>query len=226
MAARHASAMPRTGAPPMIGDTPTTVLARTASAIAGTARMAPMLTTGLEGGNRTTSAAAIASSTPGAGRARAAPSTMMSAAGTSACSRTHHSWKCTVRRDPGSPRPGGWPGPGGWAPPWLARAGGQDHVRLGPVVRHRDQRHPGLPALAQRRGGRGQGLAGRQHAGPDDVRGEVLVTQVEPVRPGPAGAGAVGAQLGEDGERVGVAAPALLLADPAAQRVHHGVQVR
>ena len=51
--------MPRTGAPPMIGETPTTVWARTASAIPGTARMAPTLTTGLDGGSSTQSAAAI-----------------------------------------------------------------------------------------------------------------------------------------------------------------------
>src|ERR1022692_3426676 len=73
MAVRQASAMPRTGAPPMIGETPTTVLALTASAMPGTARMMPMLTTGFDGGSRTKSAASIASSTPGAGFAPAAP---------------------------------------------------------------------------------------------------------------------------------------------------------
>ena len=95
--------MPRTGAPPMIGETPTTVLARTAPAIPGTARMAPTLTTGLDGGSSTQSAAAIASSTPGAGAAVSAPVNVIAAAGTAACIRTHHSWKCTVRRPPPAP---------------------------------------------------------------------------------------------------------------------------
>ena len=81
-AARHLSAIPRTGAPPMIGDTPTTVLARIASAIPGTARIVPMLTTGLDGGIRITSAPAIASSTPGAGDACAAPAKTKPVAGT------------------------------------------------------------------------------------------------------------------------------------------------
>src|SRR5579875_1082842 len=102
IAVRQASAMPRTGAPPMIGDTPTTVLALTASLMPGTVRIGPMLTTGLDGGNSTTSAAAIASSTPGAGVASAAPDGTIETAGTSACSRSHHSWKCTVRRAPSS----------------------------------------------------------------------------------------------------------------------------
>ena len=50
-----------------------------------------MLTTGLEGGNRTKSAASMASMTPGAGAASAAPSGVIARAGTAACSRTHHS---------------------------------------------------------------------------------------------------------------------------------------
>ena len=81
----------------MMGDTPTTVLAATAALMPGTARMVPMLTTGLDGGNSTTSAASMASSTPGAGRARSAPDAMICAAGVAACMRTHHSWKCTTR---------------------------------------------------------------------------------------------------------------------------------
>src|SRR5215510_10741607 len=99
--------MPRTGAPPMIGDTPTTVLARIASAIPGTARMVPMLTTGLDGGSRTTSASVMAASTPGAGAASAAPSNTKPVAGTCAPIRTHHSWKCTVR-SPSSPASTTW----------------------------------------------------------------------------------------------------------------------
>ena len=85
----------------MIGDTPTTVRAATAALIPGTARMVPMLTTGLDGGNSTTSAAPMASSTPGAGRARSAPEAMICTAGVAACIRTHHSWKCTTRGSPG-----------------------------------------------------------------------------------------------------------------------------
>ena len=87
--------MPRTGAPPMMGETPTTVCARSAAAMPGTARITPMLTTGFDGGNSTKSAAAIASSTPGAGRASAAPTASMRTAGTAAWSLTHHSWKCS-----------------------------------------------------------------------------------------------------------------------------------
>ncbi len=103
----------------MMGDTPTTVLAATAALMPGTARMVPMLTTGLDGGNSTTSAASMASSTPGAGRARSAPDAMICAAGVAACMRTHHSWKCTTRsfsRGERSPRdpPCSW---GGSPPP-------------------------------------------------------------------------------------------------------------
>ena len=129
MAARQSSAMPRTGAPPMIGETPTTVFARTASAMPGTARMVPMLTTGLDGGNRTKSASPMASSTPGAGAASSAPARTIPAAGTAACSRTHHSWKWTVR----------------------AALVPQDHLGLDAVVGHREQPDAGLPALAQHR---------------------------------------------------------------------------
>ena len=93
IAARQASAIPRTGEPPMMGDTPTTVFAATAALMPGTARIVPMLTTGFEGGKSTTSASAMVSSTPGAGAASAAPTAMISAAGVSACIRTHHSWK-------------------------------------------------------------------------------------------------------------------------------------
>ncbi len=57
-----------------------------------------MLTTGLDGGRMTASAAAIASSTPGAGEASSAPTRMICSAGTEARSRTHHSWKWTARR--------------------------------------------------------------------------------------------------------------------------------
>ncbi len=52
-----------------------------------------MDTTGLDGGNRTKSASAIASRTPGAGAAPSAPTGVIASAGMAACSRTHHSWK-------------------------------------------------------------------------------------------------------------------------------------
>ena len=57
--ARQRSAMPRTGAPPMIGDTPTTGAGpfATASRRPGTASTGAMLTTGLLGATSTTSAA-------------------------------------------------------------------------------------------------------------------------------------------------------------------------
>ena len=85
--------MPRTGAPPMMPETATTVLAATASLMPGTARIGPIETTGLDGGKSTKSASAMASSTPGAGTARSAPTGMIAEAGTAACSLTHHSWK-------------------------------------------------------------------------------------------------------------------------------------
>ena len=56
--ARQASAWPRTGIPPMSGETPTTgaALPRNASRTPGTPRMMPIDTTGLLGGSSTTSA--------------------------------------------------------------------------------------------------------------------------------------------------------------------------
>ena len=89
--------MPRTGAPPMMPETPTTVLAAAAALMPGTARIGPMLTTGLDGGKSTKSASLMASSTPGAGTASAAPTGKIACAGTAACSRTHHSWKWITR---------------------------------------------------------------------------------------------------------------------------------
>ena len=159
-----------------------------------------MLTTGLDGGNSTKSAALIASSTPGAGRAAAAPSSMISAAG-------HR----RVQPDPPLLEVHG---------PAAARLV-QHHVGLHPVIGHRQQRHPRLPPLAQPPGHRAERLARGQQRGPGDVRGEVPVAQAEPVR-----TNAVGRQFGQ--HRVGLTgpAPALLLVDAAAQRVHHGVQVR
>ena len=100
MARRHASAMPRTGAPAMIGETPTTGADAVdkASRMPGTDRMVPMLTTGLDGGSSTTSAAASASITPGAGLAVSAPTETNRSAATAARIASHHSWKWTARR--------------------------------------------------------------------------------------------------------------------------------
>ncbi len=61
-----------------------------------------MLTTGFDGGSSTRSALANASSTPGPGRASAAPTATTSCAVGAACSRTQYSWKCTARRPPGA----------------------------------------------------------------------------------------------------------------------------
>src|SRR5262249_16256411 len=172
MAARHLSAMPRTGAPPMIGETPTTVFARTAAAMPGTARMVPTLTTGLDGGNRTTSASPMASSTPGAGAASSAPARTKPSAGPAAGQRPPPS-----REGDGAP----------------ARVT-QDHLGLDAVIGHREQPDAGLPAVAEDPGGRGQGEAGAEDAGPVEMGGDVPVAQAEPVRPG-----AVGGQFRQDG---------------------------
>ena len=96
----------------------------------------------------------------------------------------------------------------------------QDHLGLHAVIGHGEQPDAGLPAVAENPGGRGQGEAGAEHAGPVEMGGDVPVAQAEPVRPG-----AVGGELGQDGVGVAVAAPALLLVDPPAQGVHHGVEV-
>ncbi len=82
-----------------------------------------MLTTGLDGGSRTRSAAAMASSTPGPGsRLLGADGDDLVRAG-AACSRTQYSWKCTARRPPAGLRV-------------------VDHdVGLDPVVAHRQQPH-------------------------------------------------------------------------------------
>ena len=67
---------PLTGAPPMIGLTPTTGadVDASASAMPVTARIGPTEVTGLDGHTTTRSAPRIASRTPGAGRAAGAPS--------------------------------------------------------------------------------------------------------------------------------------------------------
>jgi len=97
---------------------------------------------------------------------------------------------------------------------------GQHDVGLDPVIRHREQRHPRLPPLAQHRGDGGQRQPGGQHAGPVQVRRDVGVAQAEPVGPG-----AVGGEFGQDVVRVPGPAPALFLVDATAEGVHHGVEV-
>ena len=86
----------------MIGENPTTGadVATNASRMPGTARMVPMLTTGLLGAMSTTSASAIASSTPGAGRASSAPTGTNDSAGSKAWCSIHHDWKWMALRAP------------------------------------------------------------------------------------------------------------------------------
>ena len=154
-----------------------------------------MDTTGLDGGNRTKSASAIASRTPGAGAAPSAPTGVIASAGTAACSRTHHSWK------------------------WISSPA-HLHARLDPVVGHRQQPDARLPALAQHPGDLGQRLTRREQLAAEDVRGEVEVAEREPGRPR-----AVGGELVADAMRLVRAPPALFLVAAAAERVHHRVQV-
>src|SRR3989442_561441 len=91
----RARAAPLTAAPPTMGLTPTTDarVAPRASATPGTARIEPTEVTGLEGQTTTRSASRIASSTPGAGRARSAPSYSTPTTSTWHLSRTKYSWK-------------------------------------------------------------------------------------------------------------------------------------
>jgi hypothetical protein len=87
------SAGPFTGAPAMIGLTPTTRSRRrrSTSRTPGTARTGPIEITGFDGQISTVAAASSASSTPGAGRAASAPSKRTDTTGGSARSRTNHS---------------------------------------------------------------------------------------------------------------------------------------
>ncbi len=87
--------MPRTGAPPTMGETATTGagVRRSASAMPSMRRMVPIETTGLLGGSSTTSASRIASRTPGPGFAVSLPTRTNPYAGSSARYRIHHSWK-------------------------------------------------------------------------------------------------------------------------------------
>ena len=91
------SAGPFSAVPAMIGDTATVCsrLARMASAMPGTASSGPIETIGFEGATTTTSAPAIASSTPGPGEEAPAPSKRTDETGTSWRSLTKYSWKPT-----------------------------------------------------------------------------------------------------------------------------------
>ena len=121
--------MPRTWSSPMIPETPTTGarVATSASRIPGTARIVPTETTGFDGGTSTTSASLIASSTPGAGLASSIP------IGTTAVRGTAAWWPDPVLLEVHRPA--------------LAGVGVvDDDVGLDPVVAHRQQLDPGLPA--------------------------------------------------------------------------------
>ena len=73
-------------------------VADSASRTPGTARMGPIETTGLDGASRTTSAPAMASTTPGAATADPIPGFSNPAGSSVARCLVHHSWKCI--RDP------------------------------------------------------------------------------------------------------------------------------
>ena len=87
--------------PPMRGLTPATGVplraARMASRTPATCGIGPGLTKGLLGRGTIISASAIASSSPGAGRASSIPRTCTAEMGTDARSLTKYSWKCTQR---------------------------------------------------------------------------------------------------------------------------------
>jgi WhiB family redox-sensing transcriptional regulator len=95
-----------------------------------------------------------------------------------------------------------------------------DDVGLDPLVGHGQQSDAGLPALGQ--GGRdvGEGKAGVEHPGTDEVRRQVAVAETEPV-----GLRSVGGQLLLDRPPLVGASPAALLVDAAAEGVHHRVEV-
>ncbi len=122
--------MPRTGAPPMIGETPTigAAVATSACADAGDRQDRPDAHDRVGRRQQHHVGGGIASTTPGAGVATSAPTAMISTAGVLACNRTHHSWK------------------------WMAgdpRCPSTTHVRLDPVVGHRQQPDAGPPPVAQ-----------------------------------------------------------------------------
>ena len=92
---------------------------------------------------------------------------------------------------------------------------------LGALVGHRDEVHPRLPPLAESRRDRRERIAGIEHLGAHQVRGDVAIAQPEPRWLEP-----VVGQLLFDGEGLRFAPPAALLGDAVAEGVHHGVEVR
>ena len=93
-------------------------------------------------------------------------------------------------------------------------------MRLDAVVGHRDETDAGLPAGTQGLGDGAERVARAEHLRTDDVGREVAVAEPEPLGPHP-----VGGQLLLDGEGLLRTPPPLLLVDAAAQRVHHRVEV-
>ncbi len=196
--------MPRTWSPATTGESPTTGadVARRASRTPGTPRIVPTETTGFEGGTSTTVSIRDGVDHTGTGGRR------LDADRDDRAGR-----HLGVQPDPvllevdgATPR----------------RLGGvvDDDVRLDPVVGHRQQPDPGLPATAERLGHRGQRVAGLEHLGADQVGGEVPVAEAEPGR-----LHAVRRQLLLGVPGLVRAAPAALGVDAAAEGVHHGVQV-
>src|SRR3954454_4359786 len=96
-----------------------------------------------------------------------------------------------------------------------------DDVGLDPLVAHRQERDAGPPPVGERRRDGRQGIARVEHAGAYEMRGEVAVTEAEPVR-----VGAVGGELVLHRPGLAGAAPAALLVDAAAEGVHDRVEVR
>ncbi len=94
------------------------------------------------------------------------------------------------------------------------------HMRLDPVVGHRQQPDARFPARTERLGDGAQGIARAEHLRTDDVGGEVAVAEPEPL-----GADAVRREFLLDVEALVGTAPALLLVDATAEGVHHGVEV-
>ena len=88
--------MPASGAPPTIGEMPTVASRRPATVfpIPGTDRMGRSDAMGFDGQSTTTSAASMASSTPGAGRAASTPWYRIALTSSRARRFTQYSWKC------------------------------------------------------------------------------------------------------------------------------------
>ena len=187
-----------------MGERPTTRagVARRASRMPGTPRIVPTDTTGLDGGTMTTSASAIASSTPGAGDGVLQPDHQHRLGGHLGVQP--HPVLLEVHDPPAARRLG---------------VGDRD-VRLHPVVAHGQQPNPGLPAPAERLGHRGEGVARLQHPGAHQVGGDVPVAEAEPRR-----LAAVRRELLLDAPGLRAAAPPAVGVDAVAEGVHHGVQV-